>query len=372
MRQQEGSRGWEADISVAVITNSLPGTSGRVVARALVENLQKRCRASEVFVESQSKARGIAWHDVRPEKIVTHFSENFKYIQAHVRMPRYRLYQYVSHNYLELARWRRPAVAMIFDILPLQIEGLSSPGTVQKLKRRLKSLKYCSAIVAISQATRKALAEYCAIEEERIDLVYLGVNTAEFSPKDKNEVRTQLGFPPDRRVILSVGGETPNRNAERIIRAFKIVTEKLDDVILLRVGASSEQVNALISQLGLSHKVMRAGQIAGGIQDYYRAADIFLSLDLGSGFGLPNLEAMASGCPVLCSNTGAFPEVVGDAAVLADPLNIQDASAKLFELLENRGLQENLRVRGIARARNFTWEKTADSLFSIYRKVLTG
>jgi glycosyltransferase involved in cell wall biosynthesis len=136
-------------------------------------------------------------------------------------------------------------------------------------------------------------------------------------------------------------------------------------------GFGSEAVNEHIRREGLSSRVARLRQVdAGKLAKLYQAADVFLFPSLEEGFGLPVLEAMSYGLPAVLSNTSSLPEVGGDAALYADPLSPEDIAAKVRQAAEDSALRERMIQAGIARAREFTWERTARLTLQVYEEVL--
>jgi len=125
-----------------------------------------------------------------------------------------------------------------------------------------------------------------------------------------------------------------------------------------------------VSELGLGDRVHFAGYVHDAdLPALYGGADLFVFPSLYEGFGLPPLEAMACGTPVVCSNAASLPEVVGDAAVTVDPYDVDALAEAMQRVLADRDLREDLRARGLARARQFTWERTARETLAVYREV---
>jgi len=152
--------------------------------------------------------------------------------------------------------------------------------------------------------------------------------------------------------------------------AFNQITKSRQDVLLLKVGRVSNAEQAYISLNDLSGRVLVRDNIPGDdLPLYYAAADILAFPSLYEGFGLPVLEAMASGCPVITSNTTSLPEVAGDAGIMINPTDQGSLKNKIMELLENSKLSEELTQKGLLRAKIFTWENTAENTLAVYKKV---
>jgi len=156
-----------------------------------------------------------------------------------------------------------------------------------------------------------------------------------------------------------------------LINAFSLLENKNTKVILIRVGKMSRRVKNLILKLGLMDKVYYYTNIAEEELPYfYGAADLFVFPSYYEGFGLPPLEAMASGCPVIASNATSIPEVIGDAAVLMEPCDVHGIAENMFKVLSDNGLREDLIQKGLERAKLFTWKKTAEKTLKYYKEVL--
>lgn len=131
-----------------------------------------------------------------------------------------------------------------------------------------------------------------------------------------------------------------------------------------------EDIRAAIARLGLSGQAKLVGLVSdAALVTYYQQATVFVFPSRYEGFGLPVLEAMGCGCPVICSNASSLPEVAGDAAVLVDPQDSGQLSSELARVLSSPALQEQLRTRGLARARTFSWDRTAADTLAVYRRV---
>ena len=159
-----------------------------------------------------------------------------------------------------------------------------------------------------------------------------------------------------------------------LIRAYSHLDEELRDkyrLVLVSAGAAFE---GLLSRAGIQGKVERQitciqSQPHDRLLLLYNAAELFVFLSLYEGFGMPPLEAMACGAPVICSNVSSLPEVVGDAAMMVDPLNHVECARAIQAVLTNRSLREQLGKKGLERSKLFTWERTAEGTLKVYEEV---
>ena len=201
-------------------------------------------------------------------------------------------------------------------------------------------------------------------------VVHEGVDRAVFYPRPAEAPPTDPPF------ILFVGGDFPNKNRPAALAAFARLTEQSSlPHRLVLVGADSTSDDDLARRypaLDLA-RVERLVQLSQPeLAQLYRTADVFLFPSTCEGFGLPVLEAMASGVPVITSTVSSLPEVAGDAAVLVDPHNVDAVYAGLVEVLAQRSKHERLRSAGLARAAQFTWEAMARGTLAVYREVAEG
>jgi glycosyltransferase involved in cell wall biosynthesis len=238
------------------------------------------------------------------------------------------------------------------------------------------SLRRANRVIAISANTKRDLVTMFGASPEKITVVYCGIDSAFAPPRDRNAVaalRAQRRLPE--KMILFVGTIEPRKNVARLIRAFARARRaaRLPHRLVL-VGARGwkyTQVDAVIEQEEVKDDVIFAGYVP---QDelplWYQAAELFAYPSLYEGFGLPPLEAMACGTPVVASNAASLPEVVGDAALQVAPedeIALADAMARA---LTDGALREQMIARGFAQAAQFSWTRAARETAGIYRAVL--
>ncbi|MBI4948735.1 MAG: glycosyltransferase family 4 protein [Deltaproteobacteria bacterium] len=177
--------------------------------------------------------------------------------------------------------------------------------------------------------------------------------------------------------ILTVGSIEPRKNIPSLIRAYSLLRQRGKTRHKLVIcGAKGwmrehERIQGLIGDLGIGNDVVFTGYVPDeDLPAMYTLADLFVYPSLYEGFGLPPLEAMACGCPVVASNCSAIPEVVGDAGVLVEPMDADGISEAMQSVMEDEGLKRRLCAAGFARAREFSWEKTARETLKIYMAVM--
>jgi glycosyltransferase involved in cell wall biosynthesis len=234
-------------------------------------------------------------------------------------------------------------------------------------KRRLP---YAAHILAISDFMRQELIEELGLPADRVTTVPLAPEPV-FYPRTRQQVKEVLkraGWPGE--YLLFVGTLEPRKNLSLLIQAL---ARTKSDVPLLLVGwrgwGEPDWWGELV-RLGLQHRVVCTGYVdEETLACLYSGAAAFVYPSWYEGFGLPVLEAMACGCPVICSNTSSLPEVAGDAAILVDPRDAEALAHAVDELLEDGSLRQSLSDRGLLRAGEFSWDKTAAKTLDVFAKV---
>jgi len=229
-------------------------------------------------------------------------------------------------------------------------------------------------IITDSLSTKNDLVDLLGVRPEKITVVYLGVENKYFNClPDEELARIKNKYKLPKKFFLFVGTIEPRKNLLGLIEAWQPLKDRASLVLAGAWGWKNQEIKKLKNQ---------EYSTSGGLLflDYVDEADKPALYQLATalafpsfyeGFGLPVLEAMAMGVPVVCSNTSSLPEVAGVAALYADPNNIGAWTHQLAEVLKNKKTANELRERGLARAKEFSWEKTAAATFKVYREALT-
>jgi len=229
-------------------------------------------------------------------------------------------------------------------------------------------------IITDSQATAADLHGMLGIPQDRIDVIPLGVDEAyrPVSPQDAAAVRSKYSLPES--YFLYLGTLEPRKNLVRLIEAWSRIADACphDLVIAGREGWKMRHIRRAVAASSQPSRIHRPGFIAhGDLPAMIGAAAAFVWPSLCEGFGLPPLEAMACGVPVLTSNISSLPEVVGDAALLVNPHHVEAIAEGMLQLAEDVPLRNALKARGLERAAGFTWRRTAEATIKTYRAVLS-
>ncbi len=211
-----------------------------------------------------------------------------------------------------------------------------------------------STIITISHFTKKELIRLTRAGLQEIVPIHLGVEDLWFNLKKGNN-------PHDKPFLLYVGNVKPHKNLIALVKAFGLLIHKIPhDLVIIgkKEGFITGDTRVALEAASLGNRVQFTGYVEEWVLHQYVAhADMLVLPSLYEGFGLPPLEAMAAGCPVIVSNTASLPEVCGDAALYCDLYRHEDIADKILSLCNDRVLSETLRSRGVEHAKQFTWEK---------------
>lgn len=295
------------------------------------------------------------------------------------------IYHFTRIMGCSLMLWRpvHPAVATVHDMGQLVWDPeRRAASRLDRLLLRLSlvALKRMDRILARSNYTKRTLCELLPVDPNRVHVTSGGIDTDRFYPVPRANAKLEqrYGVVHSHRVydILYVGTEIRRKNLGLLLRAMAYLRDRGVAVRLIKVGGPGDpEARRLflsqVHQLGLSDLVLLAGWVSeADLPAFYTAADVVVVPSLVEGLGLPVLEAMACGTPVVCSNAGALPEVVGDAALLVRPDDVPGLANALAAVFENGNLREQLSKRGLERARAFTWAETAEQTRNVYQELL--
>jgi glycosyltransferase involved in cell wall biosynthesis len=275
----------------------------------------------------------------------------------------------VDHGYSHLVRDLPPerSVVTFHDAVIVKVPG-AGWQTRLAFRYNLRAMRRAAAIVTPSESAKADLLDLTSIPAERVHVIPHGVDEGFRPAPDREQGRRALGLSGD--VVLMVGHTQPYMNIERMLRAFGTLVQA-SDATLVKIGLpfTSDHMR-LITELGIADRVRIVGRVeARDLPAYYQAADVLFYAPLLAGFGLPPLEAMACGTPVVCSNRGAIPEVVGAAAVMVEAEDIGALAAALATVLGSAQRRRRMADAGFERAGRFEWAVSARRLLDVYRSI---
>jgi glycosyltransferase involved in cell wall biosynthesis len=260
------------------------------------------------------------------------------------------------------------------------MHAFTAPESLTPLARAYRRLNYphaaraANAIIINSESLRSEVERYLAVDPRKLKLIYEAVDHDLFKPGDADLARNQVAsYGVTKPFVLFVSSLWPYKNCDGLLRAWALARSELGDRQLAIVGPGRDQaylasLRSLAANLGISQEVVFVGAVPlEETVSFYRAADAFVYPSLNETFGLPILEGMACGCPVVTSDTSAMPETAGGAALLSDP---KDPASIARAIVEATGpARDRLRELGLRRAAEFTWGATAASTLDVYREA---
>jgi len=278
----------------------------------------------------------------------------------------------------------RPYVVTIHDMANLLYEEERSSFRMQMRRYRFRrGLKRANRVIAVSEATKRDVERLMGVPPDRIRRVYNAPDPGFLEPGSAGSEeqlrimeRYQIHYP----FLLYAGNIRRHKNIPRLVEAFAVVRDQLaahpvyKDLRLVIIGDTISQFPA-VRQAVIKSRVEQAVRFLGFVpfetlRCFYEFAAAFVFPSRHEGFGLPPLEAMACGTPVVTSNVSSLPEVVGDAAILVNPENVFDIARGIRDVLLDEGLRAELVRRGRERAARFSWERTARQMLEIYEEAV--
>ena len=264
----------------------------------------------------------------------------------------------------------------VYDMIPVKFPQYFEKNMRRSMRNVYRSVGPADHVLAISQSTRDDFCEYTGIQPSRVHVTSLAA-AGEFRPvKDPEAIsraRKKYGV-PDGNYALSLCTLEPRKNIAQTIRSFLdlIREQHLDDLNLVLVGTKGWMFDSVFAAIDGAAEFRDRIVITGFVPDedlpaIYSGASMFVYPSLYEGFGLPPLEAMQCGVPVITSNTSSLPEVVGDTGLMVDPTDGDALSQAMLDVHRDASLRAKMREAGLARARQFTWKQCADQTVAAYR-----
>lgn len=282
-------------------------------------------------------------------------------------------YDLLHFPYDSVVAWKRGKfVVSIHDVKPLLFETLRPRRGWNSLLENLlipNRRTQVDHVLTLSECSRRDIIERLRLPAQRVSVVYPGVDPDQFRPDPVRQGRSD-----DRPYILCVAGSDPTKNVETLLKALAQLPSAIrteHDVVLVGDLRRRQDLRDHARQLGVEANVRFAGVVDDAqLVRCYQQAAVLVFPSRYEGFGLPVVEAMACGCPVISSNASSLPEAAGDAALLADPSDVEGFAKHLEQVLSDSALRQTLRERGLARAAQFTWDRTARETVNVYRRVM--
>ncbi|WPC42048.1 glycosyltransferase family 1 protein [Clostridium sp. JS66] len=268
-------------------------------------------------------------------------------------------------------------VVTIHDLIPYILpETVGNGYLIKFLKEMPKIMETCDGIITVSECSKRDILKFFPMNESKVFVTPLAADK-KYKPLDKSKCRRLIrkNYDIDNPFILYIGGFSPRKNVKSLLMAFSKVYRKLpEDYDLVIVGASKDDIH-LLKDLSHDLNIRSHVKFTGFVEEellptFYNASSVFVYPSTYEGFGLPPLEAMSCGTPVITSNISSIPEVVGDAGILIDPFNIKSLEDSLEHLLNSKSLVEKLINKGLNQSSKFSWEKTSEETLKVYKNIL--
>lgn len=259
-----------------------------------------------------------------------------------------------------------------YDLIPWAYENNRSSFW----KNNIEGLEKADKIITISEFSKSEIIKYVGYSPNKIEIVYPAVDHDIYYKTNDKSILKRLNISDSCKIILYVGSEEPRQNVDMLINAFSELKKQLPEVKLIKIGnphlhGAREKILELIEKLNLQKDVIFMDYVPEEeLPKWYNAADLVVYPCSYAGFGMPPLEAMACGTPVITSNSTSLPEVVGKAGIIVDPHKIRDLSSNMYDVLINEDLAENMSIKGLKRSKMFNWEESAKKTVEIYEKMI--
>ncbi len=269
---------------------------------------------------------------------------------------------------------RTKTVVTLYDVFPLSFPGFSTTWDSLIYRRWLpRMMTQVDCVLTISDTSKADIVKHLDVDPSKIYNVSGGGNLVFGQSRHNSDIFERYQLPED--YILYIGSVEERKNLRRVFEAFAIIRHEVNHKLVIG-GPMKWKYHDIMETFrahDLEHQVIFTGYVDDAdLAALYQAADLFVFPSLYEGFGLPVLEAMASGTPVITSNVSSLPEVAGDAALFVDPYNTDAIVAAMRQVLSDADLQQKLRKAGLARASEFTWEQVARKTFQVYEQVHTS
>jgi len=277
---------------------------------------------------------------------------------------------------------KRKTVVTIHDTTPLVFPEHYPPGIKGKLKFGAQkiALRTVSGVITDSNNSKKDIAKYLNYPKEKIHVIYLAAGEI-FKPitGHRSLVTVKRKYHLPNQFVLYVGDVNYNKNILGLVKACKLIKVPLVIIGKQAVQKKFDRKNIenqplvqLIKLYGKDKDVIRVGFVPDeDLVALYNLATVYCQPSFYEGFGLPVLEAMACGTPVVTSKKASLPEIAGKAAIFIDPYDINDIANGLIAAIEDGGLREDLIAGGLKQAKKFSWEKVADETYKVYQEIIT-
>lgn len=271
-------------------------------------------------------------------------------------------------------------ILTVHDIIPIIHPEFFGKNVSGMLQKTISAIPDDAFVACVSESTKSDFCNYSGIDESRVFVQYLAASPTIFYPENnvekKRQVLLKYHIPVDQPYVLGLSTLEPRKNIQQLIRAFShlVKTKKVDDLNLVLVGTKGWNYDDIFQQLadsGLQNRVFITGFVDDiDLSSIYSSAHCFVYLSHYEGFGLPVLEAMQCGVPVICSDNSSLPEVVGEAGILVNASDLEQIVQAIYNLYSDFIIYKAMKEKSLLRASHFSWFTFTNDTLQMYRGIL--
>ncbi|NER36168.1 MAG: glycosyltransferase [Oscillatoria sp. SIO1A7] len=347
-----------------------------------------------VFRVVENIARGLlATPEIELSFCATESSTAYKYCQDYIkvnpdfqkitlypsRFPDVDIFHSPYYTFPRRESVKAPRLFTVYDLIPILHPEFFAHNQSRELRATLEQIKPDDWVICISHSTKNDLCNCTDLPGDRVFVTHLAADPNVFYPCSEGasqKVRHKYGIPPEP-YLLSVCTLEPRKNIDLAIRCFAqlVIQQGIEDLNLVLVGTKGWKENKIFAEIErnafLKNRIIVTGYVADeDLAALYSGALAFVYPSFYEGFGLPPLEAMQCGVPVITSNTSSLPEVVGDAGIMLDPRDADGLCQSMLGIYQNPSLREEMSRKSLAQAKKFTWEKCLQETIALYKNAL--
>ncbi len=271
-------------------------------------------------------------------------------------------------------------ILTVHDIIPIIRPEFFGKNITEMSKKTIAAIPDDAFVACISTSTKNDFCNYSGIDESRVFVQYLAASPIIFYPEKNIEINQQVllkyQIPINQPYILGLSTLEPRKNIQQLVKAFSqlVKTKQVEDLNLVLVGTKGWNYGDIFQELsdsGLQHRVFITGFVDDiDLSSIYSSAQCFVYLSHYEGFGLPVLEAMQCGIPVICSNNSSLPEVVGDAGILVDASDLEQIVQAIYDVYSDTNTCKTMKEKSLLRASLFSWSSFANDTLQMYKNIV--
>ena len=350
---------------------------GRYLKNLLGYIAQEDQKNEYILFANQKTEYTTAAKNIKLKVIKGWFSPFWDQVQLPIALKKEKINLFLSPYYKKPFFTPCKSIITIHDLNPLFLPPISMKGWFKnrfyfRILLKLSSRKV-DRIITVSQYSKKDIVKYLRVPEEKIEVIYHSINER-YRPLQSNLEKVTSKYGINKKFIFYFGNFNPHKNVKALIEAYYKLPQEIKNEYQLVLGGRRDKqclgLERMVKHLKIEEKVVFTGFISEeNLPLIYSAAEHFVFPSLREGFGLPPLEAMACGTPVITSNVSSLPEVVGEAGILVSPYKVYEIKEAIVRVLADSVLRNDLIQKGLNRAKRFTPEKTTKQILEVFAEV---